>query len=136
MPASSEQPPKRPVKGAARKTSKSDPPAEKPFLRFYHSEVLRVRTLAVLARIEEGQDSRQHRDALSEVIMELNGAGMEYYYLRPLGLANVSSRLEKSARIGIGGVVLVMTPVIRTVIKRMKRDELLSVCRHMREIME
>ena len=68
--------------------------------------------------------------------MELNGAGMEYYYLRPLGLAKVSPRLEKSARLGIGGVVLVMAPVIRTVIKRMDREELLAVCRHMRELME
>jgi hypothetical protein len=48
----------------------------------------------------------------------------------------VNPSLEQSARLGIGGVIWVMAPVVRTVIRRMKRHELLAVCSHMRELME
>jgi len=136
MSPSSRRSRKGPAKSPPNKTAGPDPPPDRPYLRFYHSQDLRVKTLSVLTRIEEGQDARGDREILSDVIMELNSAGMEYYYLRPLGLAQVSPRLEKSARLGIGGVVLVMAPVVRAVIRRMDRREILAVCRHIRELME
>src|ERR1022692_4382672 len=41
---------------------KSSSPSTKPFLRFYHSETLRAKTLSVLTTLEKAKDRKQHRD--------------------------------------------------------------------------
>ena len=50
-------------------------------------------------------------------------------------LANSSRVLERSARMGINGVLWVMAPVIRKVIGRMEKPQLLAVCTHIRDLM-
>jgi hypothetical protein len=116
--------------------SSQTPPSDKPFLRFYHADSLRVKTLAVLTTIEQAQDSTRHRAALSDIVLELTDSGMEYYFLRPLKLAKVGFVVEQSAHLGMGGVMRVMTPVIRNIIGHMDKHHLLTVCRHIRQLME
>ena len=111
------------------------PPRQAPSLRFYYSNSLHAKVLSVLETVEGAEDSRLHREVLADVVMELAGSGMDYYYLRPLRLANSSRVLERSARMGINGVLWVMAPVIRKVIGRMEKPQLLAVCTHIRDLM-
>jgi hypothetical protein len=112
------------------------PPSDKPFLRFYHSESLRMKTLAVLTTLEQAQDPTRHRNVLTDIVLELTDSGLEYYYLRPLKLANAGFIIEQSAQMGLGAVKRVMAPVIRNVIGYMDRQQLLTVCHHIRQLME
>ena len=136
MPASSGQNSRQRAKPTARQPVEPSPPTDRPFLRFYHSDDLRVRTLAVLTALEQSPDGTQHRDALADIVLELTGSGMEYYFIRPLQLAQVGSVIEQSAQLGIGGVVRVMAFVIRRVMGKMDQRQLLTVSSHIRDLME
>ena len=117
--------------------SPSEPPAlsAKPFLRFYHSEALRKKTLSLLGTLEQAPDATAHRDALPNVVVELTNAGMNYYFMQPLKLAKPGFLVEQSANLGMAGVQQVMASVIRQVIGRMESPQLLSVCGSIRQLM-
>jgi hypothetical protein len=70
------------------------------------------------------------------MVLELTDSGMEYYFLRPLKLAQVGFVVEQSAHLGMGGVMRVMAPIIRNIIGHMDRHQLLTVCSHVRQLME
>lgn len=112
------------------------PPSDKPFLRFYHTESLRAKTLAVLTTLEQANDSTRHRTALTNIVLELTDSGLDYYFLRPLKLANAGFVVEQSAQLGMGGVKRVMAPVIRNIIGYMDKQQLLTICRHIRQLMD
>lgn len=107
----------------------------KPFLRFYHSDELRTRTLQVLSALEQSSDPAEHRNALADIVVELTNTGMDYYFLRPLKLAKVGLILQQSAKLGMAGATQVIGSVIRTIIGRMDKPQLLSVCASIRELM-
>ena len=119
---------KRPVKAPK--------PSTKPFLRFYHSEALRAKTLAVLTTIEKAEDRKKHRDALADIVVELTDSGLEYYFMRPLKLAKAGFFTEQSASLGLGAVKRVFASVIRNIIGRMDNPQLLSVCSSVRQLMK
>ncbi|MBK9711285.1 MAG: hypothetical protein IPO81_08150 [Kouleothrix sp.] len=112
------------------------PSSDKPFLRFYHAESLRAKTLAVLTTLEQANDSTRHRTALTNIVLELTDSGLDYYFLRPLKLANAGFVVEQSAQLGMGGVKRVMAPVIRNIIGYMDKQQLLTICRHIRQLMD
>ena len=85
--------------------------------------------------MEKAQDPTPHRDALAEVVVELTNSGMDYYFMRPLKLAKAGFLLQQSANIGMTGVKQVMASVIRQIIGRMERPQLLSVCSSIRQSM-
>ena len=135
--------PKRPAKKAApriaeplKTASRSPKPKPKPSLRFYHSESLRAKTLAVLTSIEKAKDSTQHRDALAEIVVELTDSGMDYFYLRPLKIAKAGFFTEQSANLGMGATTRVLASVVRNIIGHMDKPQLLSVCAYIRQLME
>ena len=135
MPAS----PRRPSKPAAKPRVARSPkasPSIKPFLRFYHSESLREKTLAVLTTLEKAKDSKQHRDALADIVVELTDSGMDYFFLRPLKLAKAGFFIEQSANLGLGATKRVFASVIRNIIGRMDNPQLLSVCSYIRQLMK
>lgn len=107
----------------------------KPFLRFYHSEELRRKTLSVLGILEKSRDATAHRDALADIVVELTSSGMEFYFMKPLKLAKAGFIVEQSAKIGMAGVQQVMASVIRQIIGRMESPQLLSVCGSIRQLM-
>ena len=109
-------------------------PAE-PFLRFYHSEELRQKTLALLADIERAPDGSAHGAAISGLVAELTSSGLDYYFMRPLRLAKAGFIVEQTASLGLSGVQQVMGTVVRQVIGRMDRPQLLSVCGSLRDMM-
>lgn len=106
-----------------------------PFLRFYHSDELRERTLLVLGSLEEAQDATAHRDAVADIVLELTSIGMDYYFMKPLKLAKAGFIVEQSASVGMAGIQQMMGSVIRNIIRRMEGLQLLSVCGSIRELM-
>lgn len=110
-------------------------PPSKPFLRFYHSERLRTKTLAVLDAIEQAEDASAHSKALADVAVELMGSAMDYFFLGPLKLAKVGFIVEQSASLGMAGTQQVMGSVIRNIIGRMDTAQLVSVCGSIRRFM-
>lgn len=129
----SNRPSKTPVKARATAPSK---PATKvlPFLRVYHSEALRSKTMTVLTDLEHAADPTQHRESLAQLIVELNDAGMDYCFLRPLKLAKPGFIVEQSASLGMAGALKVIASVVRNIIGRMDKPQLLSVAASIRKL--
>ena len=125
--------PAAPRAGRSAKTPRQ--PAE-PFLRFYHPESLRAKTLRVLQDIETTQDKMAHRGALADTVVELTDSGMDFYFLRALRLAKAGFITQQSAKLGMTGATSVLGSVIRNIIGRMNERELLAVCGHIRQLME
>ena len=133
---SSKPPSKRSATPRVKPPVKVSSPSSQPFLRFYHSESLRAKTLAVLATLEKAKDSTQHRGALADIVVELTDSGMEYYFLRPLKLAKTGFFVESSANVGMAATISILASVIRNIIGRMDKAQLLTVCSYIRQLME
>jgi hypothetical protein len=131
--------PKRPAPAKGKPSPgprlKRPAPPSGPFLRFYHSEALRRKTLSLLGTLERARDPAAHRDALANVVVELTNCGLDYYFMKPLKLAKAGFILEQSAKIGMAGAQQVMASVIRQIIGRMEGAQLLSVCSSIRQYM-
>jgi len=107
----------------------------RPFLRFYHSEALRKKTLAALDTVEQARDATRHRDTMSALVMELTASGMDFYFMRPLKLARPGFLVEQSASLGLAGVQQVIGSVVRQIIGRMDGPQLVSVSGSIRQLM-
>ncbi len=107
-----------------------------PYLRFYHSESLRARTLSVLEALETADDATSEREALAEVVLELTESGLAYYFVKPVQDAKVGFMAEQTTKLGIAGILKVMGPVARRVIGGMDAQQLLAVSRHIRHLMK
>ena len=103
------------------------PEPSKPFLRYFHSEDLRERTLSVLTLLEESPDAIAHRGALADVVVDLMKSGLDCYFMGPLKKAKAGFVVEQSAKMGLMGAQQVIGSVIRNIIGRMEAPQLLSV---------
>ena len=121
------------VKPRAVKTPKTQA-KNLPYLRFYHSEVLRTKTHTVLTALEEAPDPTQHRDALGDLVAELSDAGLNYFFMSPLKLAKPGFIVEQSASLGMAGARQVLGSVARNIISRMDKPQLLSVSASIRQL--
>ena len=121
------------VKPRAVKTPKHNDKAL-PFLRFYHSEVLRTKTHTVLTALEEDPDPTQHRNALGDLVAELSDAGLNYFFMSPLRLAKPGFLVEQSASLGMAGARQGLGSVARNIISRMDKPQLLSVSASIRQL--
>src|SRR6266545_782732 len=110
-------------------------PSPRPFLRFYHSDELRAKTLAVLARVEQADDPRQGRAALGDLVVELTHSGIDYFFLEPLRLAEAGFLVQQTASLGMAGALKIMAPMTRSIIGRMDAPQLLAICSYIRQLM-
>jgi hypothetical protein len=126
-----------PAKGSqpSKVRSAASGPRPQPFLRFYHSDALRKKTLLLLSTIERADDATAHRDALADLVVELTNSGLDYYFMRQLKLAKPGFLVQQSANLGMAGVQRVMGPVIHQIIGRMNSPQLLSVFGSIRQLM-
>lgn len=108
---------------------------DKPFLRFYYSDELRAKTLAVLAALEQAPDPGTHGGALADVVVQLTNAGLDYYFMRPLTAAKAGFVIQQSAKLGLAGSMQVMGSVVRSIVGRLDAKQLLSVGGSLREFM-
>jgi len=130
----SKQASKPPAKARVKRLVKASSP--QPFLRFYHSESLRAKTLGVLDTLENAKDSTKCRHALADIVVELTDSGMEYYFLRPLKLAKAGFFVEQTAKLGMAATTGVLGSVIRNIICGMESPQLLAVSSYIRQLME
>lgn len=121
------------------RTSAQDPagPATPslPSLRFHHSKDLRTRTLRVLDALEGAPDATAHCDALADIVLELTEVGLSYYFLKPVQDAKAGMLATQTTKMGLGGILRVMSPVARRVLGGMDHDQLLAVSAHLRALM-
>jgi len=117
-----------------RKAKAAEAPA-KPFLRFHHSQDLRVRTLAVLDAVEGAEDATDYSVQITEIVLELTDSGMDQYFLQSLKATKANLVVQQSAALGMAGVQKVMGTVIRNIIGRMDGRQLLSVSASIRRFM-
>jgi hypothetical protein len=109
--------------------------SSKPSIRFYYPAPLRKKTLSVLGTLEQARDATVHRGALADAVVKLTNSGMDYYFMRPLKLAKPGFIVQQSANLGMAGAEQMMGSVIRNIIGRMDRPQLLSVCGSIRQLM-
>ena len=108
--------------------------AGKPSLRFFYSPALQKRTDAVLARIEKDQDATQHAEALSRVVSDLTGEGLDYYFLRPLEEAKFGFVARQTAKLGVASAQRFMSPMISRILAGADTPQLRGVARHIRQL--
>jgi hypothetical protein len=123
-------------KAAVRPARAAPPAVREPSLRFRYSSELHRRALAVLDALEADADPTRHRQALSELVVELTDAGLDYYFLRPLELADSGFVVRQSANLGMMGAKNFMSPVLRSVIGRMEAFQLKIVAGFIRGLMD
>jgi hypothetical protein len=130
---------KRAVSAKAKPQSTLPPkptaPEPQPFFRFYHSTELRAKTLSLLDTVEQASDPTAHRDAFSDLVVELTNGGLDYYFMKQLKLAKPGFILEQSTNLGMAGVQQIMGSVTRKIIGGMSGPQLLSVCGSIRQLM-
>jgi hypothetical protein len=136
VPTSPKRPSKLRAAPRAKRVAKASSPSTKPSLRFYHSENLRAKTLEVLTTLEKAKDGKQHRNELADIVVELSDSGLDYYFMRPLKLAEVGFLVEQSANFGMSAAKGVFASVIRNIIGRMDNPQLLSICSYIRQLMK
>ena len=106
-----------------------------PSLRFHHSKDLRTRTLRVLDALEASPDAAAHGEALAEIVLELTEVGLNYYFLKPVQGAKAGLLATQTTKVGLGGILRVMSPVTRRVLGGMDDAQLRTVSTHLREMM-
>jgi hypothetical protein len=121
-----------PGRGAPKKAAE---PVAKPFLRFHHSQTLRVKTLEVLEAVEAAEKPTAYSAQLIELVLELTECGMDQYFLQSLKATKAGFVVQQSAALGLSGVQKVMGTVIRNVIGRMDDEQLIAVCGSIRKFM-
>ena len=107
-----------------------------PSIRFLYSEELHAQTLAVLEATEQADDPASESGALGDVVVALTETGLDYYFLKPLQMAEAGFVARQSASFGLASAKRLMAPVIRSIIGGMDGDQLLSVCGFIREAMD
>ena len=132
----SKTPSKTPAKPRAKRSVKASSPSSKPFLRFYYSESLRAKTLAVLTALEKAKDSTKYRDDLSNVVVELTDSGMDYYFLKALKFADAGFFVQQSANFGMLAATSLLASFTRNFISRMDSPQLLKLCSYIRQLMK
>lgn len=90
----------------------------------------------MLEALETEEDPTGQRAELAEVVLALTEAGLDYYFVKPVLAAKVGFMAEKSTRFGISSFLRVMGPVARRVIGGMNAQQLLTVSKHIRHLME
>lgn len=106
-----------------------------PSLRFHHSKDLRTRTLRVLDALEKAPDAAVHSGALADIVLELTEVGLNYYFLKPVEGAKAGLLATQTTKVGLGGILRVMSPVARRVLGGMDDTQLRTVSTHLRELM-
>jgi len=106
-----------------------------PSLRFFYSDELQAKTLQLLDTLEQAEDPKKHRGTLGELVVELTNTGMDYYFIKPLQLAGVGFVVQQSANLSMAAALKIIGSVIRNIIGRMDKAQLIAVCGYIRQLM-
>ncbi len=118
----------------AKKSTAPKQAAHEPSMRFYLSKALHQKMDDVLSALEAHPARKNHGEAVSDLVSDLIDAGMDYYFLKPLKVADVGFVAEQSARLGMTGAVTLIGSVSRKFLTRMDHAQLMVVATHMRSL--
>jgi hypothetical protein len=108
---------------------------EWPSLRFRYPATLHAQVLEVLEALETADDATRHRGALSDVVLQLTEAGLDWYFVKAVRDAKVEYVAEQTTKVGLSSIRKVMGPVVRRVIGGMNHEQLRSAGGHIRGLM-
>jgi hypothetical protein len=111
------------------------PSPQPPSLRFCYAEELHAKVLHLLDTLEQAEDPTKHRGALGDLVVELTNAGMDYYFLQPLHVAKAGFVVQQTANLGVASATRIMAPMIRTIIGRLDKTQLLAIAGYIRQLM-
>jgi len=106
-----------------------------PSLRFFYSAALHAKTLELLDTLEHADDPAKYRNALGDLVVELTDTGMDYYFLKPLQLAEVGFVVRQSANLSMAAALKIIGSVIRNIIGRLDKTQLLTISGYIRQLM-
>jgi hypothetical protein len=108
---------------------------DSPSLRFCYSEELHERTVTLLDAVEQAADATKFSKSLGDLVVELTSAGLNYYFLRPLELAESGFLSRQSVGFGLSSAVRIMSPFIRSTIGGMDKKQMVTIAGYMRHLM-
>lgn len=111
------------------------PSPQPPSLRFCYAEALHAKVLHLLETLEQVPDPSKYRGALGDLVVELTDAGIDDYFLQPLRVAKAGFLVQQTANLGVTSAARIMAPMIRNIIGRLDRNQLLSISGYIRHIM-
>ena len=109
--------------------------SEMPSLRFCYPEKLHSKLLHLLETLEQSDDPIKHRSTLGDLVVELTDAGLDSYFLEPLRLAKAGFLVQQTANLGVTSAARIMAPMIRNIIGRLDRNQILSISGYIRHLM-
>ncbi len=92
--------------------------------------------VVLIEAIESDPRPKQHRAELAELVVELTQSGFDYFFMKLIRDAGMGFMVEQSTRVGLASILRLLTPISRRIIGGMDVGQLLSVTRHMRELMD
>jgi hypothetical protein len=122
------------AKAGTKPATKPGPVTAVPSMRFHYSQALKDKTDAVLTAIEQEPWNEKQGEKLADLVAELIDAGMDFYFLQTLKLAEAGFVAEQSAKLGIAGAVKLLSSITRKYIERMDHAQLLVVTRCIRSL--
>lgn len=105
-----------------------------PAIRYHLTPDRYQEALAVLTHVENADQPEKEAEQLAKLITTLTKEGLEFFFLHPLRSAKVGIITMKTAEVGVAASSKVFTPVITKVVKSLNRDQILSICHFMREL--
>jgi hypothetical protein len=119
---------------SAKAATKPGPVAASPSMRFHYSQALKDKTDAVLSAIEQETWHEKQGEVLADLVAELIEAGMDFYFLQTLKLAEAGFVAEQSAKLGLVGAAKLLSSITRKYIERMNHTQLLVVAKRIRSL--
>ncbi|MEM9986661.1 MAG: hypothetical protein AAF804_16340 [Bacteroidota bacterium] len=95
------------------------------------SEETRVRTLNLIALIDNSDDAREHVEELTDVIIQMTEEGLKYLFLDSLRAAKVSKFQIKAVQMGVQAARKGLEVVGRRALKSMGDEQLRGIARYM-----
>lgn len=105
-----------------------------PSIRYNLTPERHQEALAILTQVENAEQPEKESEQLAKLITTLTKEGLEFFFLHPLRTAKVGIITMKTAEVGVAASSKVFTPVITKVVKSLNRDQVLSICHFMRDL--
>lgn len=96
---------------------------------------LHQRVVEAITVLREDFDDAKRREAFREAVAELTDYGLEYYFGRPMDLANATGFHAKAARVGLKSTRSTIAGLIKRVFKPMDADQLRALCEFIEGLM-
>lgn len=89
----------------------------------------------LITKIRNGQSPTQYVGALTDLVIDLTEAGLQFYFIEPLERIDVSSLTMKVASMGLNSTHKGMKMVIKKVLKKLSDEQVVKLSEFLEEIL-